>query len=145
MTFTLKRFLLLHRRQLRDVVDVGGAMRATSIREFDRHVYVKMHGFRDLESYWAANDPMRDVARLRTPLLCINALDDPVCTKETIPYHQFTDKPHAMLLVTSEGSHCAFFEGTVRLKSWCDEAAMTYLDRLREFDVAQANGGVSTA
>uniref|UniRef100_M4BKW7 Serine aminopeptidase S33 domain-containing protein n=1 Tax=Hyaloperonospora arabidopsidis (strain Emoy2) TaxID=559515 RepID=M4BKW7_HYAAE len=134
MTFTLKSFLLRHKKELSDVVDVAAALRATSIREFDQHVYMKMHGYEDLESYWKVNNPMRDVDNIQVPLLCINALDDPVCTKETIPYDLFLDKPEAMLLTTAEGSHCAFFEGIFQLKAWCHTAAMVYLDRVREFD-----------
>ncbi|KAG6603082.1 putative serine protease family S33 [Phytophthora cinnamomi] len=142
MTFTLKSFLLRHKAELEDVVDVPAALRATSIREFDRHVYMKMHGYADLEAYWRVNNPMRDVDNLSKPLLCINALDDPVCTKETIPYHEFRRKPNAMLLATGEGSHCAFFEGNFQLKSWCNEAAMTYLDRLREFNAVAVGDSV---
>ncbi|CAH0475696.1 unnamed protein product [Peronospora belbahrii] len=134
MTFTLKSFLWRHKSELSGVVDVASALRATSIRAFDQHVYMKMHGYGDLESYWKVNNPMRDVDNLNTPLLCINALDDPVCTKETIAYEVFDTKPNAMLLATGEGSHCAFFEGNFQLKSWCDTVAMVYLDRLREFE-----------
>ncbi|ETI48902.1 hypothetical protein F441_07148 [Phytophthora nicotianae CJ01A1] len=134
MTFTLKSFLLRHKNELSQVVDVAQALKATSIREFDEHVYMKMHGYEDLEAYWKVNNPMRDVDNLKMPFLCINALDDPVCTKETIPYHEFSRKPNAMLITTAEGSHCAFYEGNFQLKSWCHGAAMTYLDRLREFN-----------
>ncbi|RLN45947.1 hypothetical protein BBJ29_003642 [Phytophthora kernoviae] len=139
MTFTLKSFLLRHRNELQDVVDVGAALKATSIREFDEHVYMKMHGYSDLEAYWKVNNPMRDVANIKMPLLCINALDDPVCTKETIPYHEFSKKTTAMLVITGEGSHCAFFEGNFKLKSWSNEAAMTYLDRLQEYHAASGS------
>ncbi|KAL4145519.1 hypothetical protein PRNP1_013187 [Phytophthora ramorum] len=152
MTFTLKSFLLRHKKELGGVVDLNAALRATSIREFDQHVYMKMHGYDDLESYWKVNNPMRDVDNLSMPLLCINALDDPVCTKETIPYHEFRRKPKAMLLATGEGSHCAFYEGNFQLKSWCNGAAMTYLDRLREFNassdaesIPEASGDAPTA
>ncbi|KAI9991469.1 hypothetical protein PInf_019152 [Phytophthora infestans] len=134
MTFTLKSFLLRHKNELSEVVDVAQALKATSICEFDQHVYMKMHGYEDLEAYWKINNPMRDVDNLKVPFLCINALDDPVCTKENIPYHEFSRKPNAMLITTPEGSHCAFYEGTFQLKSWCHGAAMTYLDRLREFN-----------
>jgi abhydrolase domain-containing protein 15 len=145
MTFTLKQFLLRHKDELSDVVDVSGALKATSIREFDEHVYMKMHGYEDLESYWKVNNPMRDVDNLKMPLLCINALDDPVCTKETIPYHEFRRKPKAMLLATGEGSHCAFYEGNLILKSWCNNTAMTYLDRLREFNGDSDNESIPEA
>ncbi|RLN88969.1 hypothetical protein BBJ28_00014167 [Nothophytophthora sp. Chile5] len=146
MTLTLKKFLLRHQKELKEVVDIPKALRATSIREFDEHVYMKMHGYTDLESYWKVNNPMRAIENLKMPLLCINALDDPVCTKETIPYDKFEDNPTAMLLTTGEGSHCAFFEGHLMLKSWSNEAAMTYLDRLREYRSASASSPpVSTA
>jgi len=133
MTFTLKKFLLKHERELKHVIDVPKAMAATSIREFDEHVFMKMHGYTDLESYWAHNNPMRAVENIRRPMLCLNALDDPVCTKGTIRYDQFEDNPKAMLVETGKGSHCAFFEGNISLKSWSNEAAIRYLDRLREF------------
>lgn len=133
LTSLLKMFLLRHKSELNQVVDVSKALKAKNIREFDELVYMKMHGYQDLEAYWKVNNPMRDVDNLKVPFLCINALDDPVCTKETIPYDEFRRKSNAMLLETPEGSHCAFFEGNIKLKSWCNEVAMTYLDRLREF------------
>ncbi|KAI9915029.1 hypothetical protein PsorP6_008410 [Peronosclerospora sorghi] len=140
MTFTLKLFLLRHKNELQNVVDIPRALRAMSIREFDQHVYMKMHGYADLESYWKVNNPMRDLENLTMPILCINALDDPVCTEEMIPYNVFQTKPNAMLLTTAEGSHCAFFEGTFQLKSWCNTVAMEYLDRLQEFENLSDSG-----
>jgi predicted alpha/beta-fold hydrolase len=142
MTITLKKFLRRHERELHAVVDIPKALKATSIREFDEHVFMKMHGFADLESYWAQNNPMRAVENIQRPMLCINALDDPVCTKTTIRYDQFEDNPMAMLIETGNGSHCAFYEGNVFLKSWSNEAAIRYLDKLREFK--QLDAAVNT-
>jgi predicted alpha/beta-fold hydrolase len=137
MTQTLKQFLLKHQSELKHVVHVPSALKAKSIREFDEHVYMKMHGYDDLDTYWQFNNPMRAVENIQRPLLCINALDDPVCTKETIPYEQFTSNPISMLVETAEGSHCAFYEGHLRLKSWAHEAALTYLDSVRSFQAKQ--------
>lgn len=137
MTFTLKRFLLNHEAHLRDVVDVPAALRATSIREFDKHVYMKMHGYANLEAYWVTNNPTRALDNIMRPSLCLNAWDDPVCTKETILYDQFERNPIAMLIETEKGSHCAFYEGHVWLKSWANTAAMEYLDHVRQFQNAE--------
>jgi predicted alpha/beta-fold hydrolase len=134
MTFSLKQFLLRHKEQLRDVVDIKQALKATSIEQFDEHVFMAMHGYEDLESYWACNNPMRDVENLKRPLLCLNALDDPICTRETIPHAAFLENPISMLVETGTGSHCAFYEGHLRLKSWANDFAVEYLDHVREFE-----------
>jgi|UniRef100_K3WWC0 predicted alpha/beta-fold hydrolase len=144
MTFTLKKFLIRHQHSLQHVVDIPKALTATSIREFDQQVYMKMHGYKDLESYWLQNDPMRDIDNIQRPLLCINALDDPVCTKETIRYDKFEDSPLTMLVETQEGSHCAFYEGSVFLKSWANEASMLYLDQVREYQLDSIQSKLET-
>lgn len=133
MTFTLKRLLLTHHEQLRRVIDVPAALRATSVSEFDARVYGKLHGFASAEAYWRANDPLQSIGGIRRPVLCVNALDDPVCAKETIPYDHFEASAVTMLVETGEGSHCAFFEGAFPLKSWANKAAVTYLDGVRAF------------
>jgi len=138
MTFSLKQFLLRHKEQLRDVVDIKQALKATSIEQFDEHVFMAMHGYEDLESYWACNNPMRDVHSIKRPLLCLNALDDPVCTRDNIAFDVFVDNPTCMLVETGTGSHCAFYEGHLRLKSWANDFAVEYLDHVREFDNQQS-------
>uniref|UniRef100_K3WWC1 AB hydrolase-1 domain-containing protein n=1 Tax=Globisporangium ultimum (strain ATCC 200006 / CBS 805.95 / DAOM BR144) TaxID=431595 RepID=K3WWC1_GLOUD len=133
MTFALKKLLLEHKRELQDVIDVFKALRVTSVREFDEHVYMKLNGYADLESYWVDNNPSRAYDNVQRPTLCINALDDPVCTKENIAYNLFEDHPRAMLIETEAGSHCGFFEGDIPRKSWSNEVAMRYLDLVREY------------
>lgn len=144
MTFSLKALLLRHAWTLREVVDVPRALAATSIQEFDKSVFVKMHGFGDdLDAYWRENNPVRALENVRKPVLCINALDDPVCRREGILYDVIKQNPLAMLLETAHGSHCAFFHnGTdggvlgiaIPQGSWADEAALEYLDLVREFE-----------
>lgn len=133
MTQSLKQFLMPHTADLRDVINVDKALKASSIKEFDQHVYMKMHGYADLEAYWLKNNPMRDISSIRRPLLCVNALDDPVCTKENIARAVFVASETNMLVETDVGSHCAFFEGNWRLKSWANTFSMQYLNKVREF------------
>lgn len=137
MTHSLRQFLSKHENELRGTVDVDSALKATSIKEFDEHVYMAMHGYDDIEAYWEHNNPMRDVHDIKRPLLCLNALDDPVCTRDNIAYDVFENNPICMLVETGSGSHCAFFEGHLRLKSWANDFAIEYLDRVREFEAAK--------
>lgn len=65
------------------MIDVPHALRSSSIRDFDERVALKMHSYKDHESYWK-NNPMHGVANAARSALCISAWDDPVCTKESI-------------------------------------------------------------
>lgn len=49
---------------------------------------MKMHGYEDLEVYWAKNNPMRAIDNIVCPTLDINAWDGPVYTKQSIRYEQ---------------------------------------------------------
>ncbi|OQR92290.1 serine protease family S33 [Thraustotheca clavata] len=129
MTFTLKGLLKRHKNVLSDAIDFDAAMNASSIPEFDKHVYMSMHGYDDLEEYWKHNNPMRQVNNIAVPTLCINARDDPVCTYGMIPFQGvFDSNPYAMLALTAHGSHCGFFElDGLEIKSWSTKVSLDYL------------------
>ncbi|GAB9474710.1 hypothetical protein Gpo141_00011828 [Globisporangium polare] len=138
MSFALKQFLLGHKEQLEAVIDVSHALESTSIRDFDERVFMKMHGYKDLESYWVNNNPMHTIKNIQRPALCISALDDPVCKGETVRHDWFEGNPIGMLVETGKGSHCAFYEGHFVMKSWALEAAMEFLDRVQQFQQIEA-------
>jgi predicted alpha/beta-fold hydrolase len=145
MTFSLKKLVWRHKKILSNVIDMQKAMKAKSVCEFDRQVSMKMHGYENLEDYWKKNNPMRDVFNIKRPLLCLNALDDPVCTKEQIPYQEIAQMNHVMLIETGSGSHCAFYQGHLKLKSWAPEVAMTYLDSVREYQTQTKKNKISSS
>ena len=77
---------------------------------------------------------MRDVDDISTPVLCINSLDDPICTKDNIPHELFEFYPNFMLVTTENGGHCGFLEGNLnKLQSWADKTAIDYLTSVIEF------------
>ncbi|RQM18340.1 hypothetical protein B5M09_012110 [Aphanomyces astaci] len=146
LTFALKRFLRQHKEHLSPVIDYPAAMKSRSVAEFDRHVYVKMHGYEDLASYWKHNDPLRAVENIAVPVLCINAKDDPVCTYGQIDLALFDKNPIGLMAITKYGSHCGFFEQTswFQLKSWASKATLDYLTTtLRYLDSSSATSSLS--
>ncbi|KDO32461.1 hypothetical protein SPRG_02938 [Saprolegnia parasitica CBS 223.65] len=119
MTFTLKGLLKRHKDVLSSTIDVDAALQASSIPEFDRHVYMTMHGYDDLEAYWAKNNPMRQVENIAVPTLCINARDDPVCTYRMIPF---------------QGSLRLFELDGLEIKSWATRASLDYLQAALRYE-----------
>ncbi|KAM2212174.1 hypothetical protein COP1_022371 [Malus domestica] len=51
------------------------------------------------------------VCNVAVPLLCISALDDPICTRESIPWDECRNNVNVVLATTKHGGHLAFFEG----------------------------------
>jgi predicted alpha/beta-fold hydrolase len=48
----------------------------------------------------------------------VNALDDPVCTKEAIPWDECRANKNIVLATTLHGGHLAFFEGLMAGSIW---------------------------
>lgn len=72
---------------------------------------------------------MVEAASIATPLMVLNAKDDPVCVSQNIyeHLHLFQELPFAILAMTRRGSHCAFWEGWFGRNSWADRLASEYL------------------
>lgn len=139
MSLKLRKFLLRHREELKNIVDVPSALKATTIGEFDERVYMKIHGYDSLERYWEHNNPLRKIQNIQRPMLLLNALDDPVYVRDKISYEPFTGSSTTMLVETGEGSHCAFYQGKgLGLHCWAHEAALAYLDSVRAYEATQS-------
>lgn len=139
MSLKLRTFLLRHREELKGVVDLPTALKARSIGEFDERVYMRIHGYESIESYWEHNNPLRKIQNIQRPMLLLNALDDPVYLRDKISYEPFTSNSSTMLVETGEGSHCAFYQGDgLNLQCWANEAALAYLDCVREYEATRS-------
>ena len=108
-TFKLKSVLRQH-PCLGNVINYNLALQSTSIKELDERVYVKLNQYNSLEEYWRYNDPMRNITNISVPVLCVSALDDPICPKETIPFSLFKTSNNLFLVTTDKGGHCGFLE-----------------------------------
>jgi abhydrolase domain-containing protein 15 len=69
---------------------------------------------------------------ISVPVLCISSLDDPVCTKDTIPFDLFKYYPHMLLATLDKGGHGGFLEGS-KPKSWAEDTAVDYVVSVLEF------------
>ncbi|KAK7087370.1 hypothetical protein V1264_021432 [Littorina saxatilis] len=128
----LKAVVLRHARALSAVLDIPQAMTAWSFRAFEERVYCKMYNYTgSVEEYWERNNPFRDVDDIAVPVLCINALDDPLCDAAAIPYDLFRCYPHFLLVVTDRGGHCGFLE-RFPFRSWADCLCLDYLEAVFE-------------
>lgn len=122
--------LLKQHPGLSSIIDYELALRSRSIKEFNERVYDPLNGYPTLN-----NNPINNIARIKVPTLCISALDDPICTKDNIPYSLFKTSSNLYLITCEKGGHCGFLQGDIHLHSWADHLACTFLDAMIHFNV----------
>ena len=91
---------------------------AESLADFYRHMY-ELAGYDSYKEYTEACNPMHVFQAIRTPLMILNAEDDPVCRIDNVaPYlDSMQQMPNVILVTTAQGSHCAHYEGW-SARSW---------------------------
>ncbi|MCC6763132.1 MAG: alpha/beta hydrolase [Deltaproteobacteria bacterium] len=92
-------------------------------------------GFASADDYHAHTNPMRVADAVGVPLLILNAADDPVCAHANVEEHRglFGRVPESLLVLTARGSHCAFFEGHWRPRSWAHRLIAEYFGAVHEW------------
>ena len=119
-------------RKLREHPACGlspGAVRsARTLRAFDDAFSAPSNGYLDAADYYAraASGPLLD--RIRRPVLCINAEDDPMIPVETLPAS--ISNPLVQLLRTEHGGHVGFLAGSLlRPRFWAEAQAVEFLSQ----------------
>lgn len=107
-TLKAKAFAKLALHQLS--VDERRLARATTFREFDNMVTAPLHGFRDVDDYWARASCASWLGSIAVPALLVNARNDPFLPAATLDALQSRrDIPaHVRLEFTDAGGHAGF-------------------------------------
>ena len=121
----LQAKLRIKAAQLRGVIDVEAALRATTVREFDRLVTAPLGGFLDAQDYYAQVSSINFVADVKVPTLVLRALDDPFFAND-LPMELLRQNPCLQLGFTEYGGHVGFVEGFGR-NFWAERQAACFL------------------
>ncbi|KAF5182079.1 embryogenesis-associated protein EMB8 [Thalictrum thalictroides] len=89
-----------------------------SVRDFDKNATCILGKFETADTYYRQCSSAGYVKNIAVPLLCISALDDPVCTREAIPWDECRANKNIVLATTPHGGHLAFFEGITAHCLW---------------------------
>jgi predicted alpha/beta-fold hydrolase len=115
--------------------DLERVLRAETIGEIDDAYIAPTYGFKDRFDYYRKCSCGQFLEGVRTPLLIINARDDPFMAPSSLPIPEEIRNPMVCLAYTSYGGHCGFFSGmaTVRGDSWIG----SHLQRFFEWTLEQ--------
>ncbi|CDO92888.1 unnamed protein product [Kluyveromyces dobzhanskii CBS 2104] len=87
-----------------------------TVEEFDNFFTAKMFGFNTSFEYYRYGTSSNRINKLRTPLLILNALDDPIVGHEALPYREVQSNPYTLMLTTTRGGHIGWFD--MKLDRW---------------------------
>uniref|UniRef100_A0ABM5F8A8 Protein ABHD1 isoform X1 n=1 Tax=Pogona vitticeps TaxID=103695 RepID=A0ABM5F8A8_9SAUR len=146
LTANLRQLVRRHKKVLAEKLDVEHVLKARSIREFDERFTAVAFGYTSCEEYYRKTSPCWKVDRIRVPVLCLNASDDPFSPQHAIPLEAAKRVPGLALLVTARGGHIGFLEGLLpRHQSYMDRVFAQFagaaFEHRDELAAAVAAGG----
>lgn len=98
-----------------------------TVQEFDDLFTGPMFGYKNAMDYYKDASSYQRLAGLRTPLIGINSLDDPIVGGDSLPTQEFEKNPYSLLLETSCGGHIAWFKDLHGTR-WYTEPVCKFFD-----------------
>ncbi|KAI2623333.1 AB-hydrolase YheT [Hypoxylon sp. NC1633] len=91
-------------------IDTASMFKLKYLYEFDRAYQCPTWGYPTEEAYYRDASSSDSLLAVRTPLLAINAVDDPIASYLSLPYAEASTNPYTVLCTTSLGGHLGWFE-----------------------------------
>ncbi|XP_073305685.1 embryogenesis-associated protein EMB8-like isoform X2 [Primulina huaijiensis] len=130
LTIGLQGYAQLHETRYSRLANWEGIKKSRSIRDFDTHATCLVGNYETVDTYYRRCSSAAFIGQVSVPLLCISALDDPVCTREAIPWDECRANKNIVLATTQHGGHLAFFEGFTASGLWWVTAVNEFLEVL---------------
>lgn len=101
-----------------------------SIRDFDEHITAPLHGFDGARDYYERNSCIGGLGRIAVPTLIVNALDDPLIPRNTLPADDMLS-PQVTLELSEHGGHIGFLgrNGRGLPHFWLEDHVAGFIDR----------------
>ncbi|XP_027937726.1 embryogenesis-associated protein EMB8-like isoform X2 [Vigna unguiculata] len=137
LAFGLKDYAKLHRSHFSRNANWEGIEKSLSVRDFDDHATRVVGKYESVDTYYRRCSSSTYVHSVSVPLLCISALDDPICTTEAIPWDECKANKNIVLATLKHGGHLAFFEGLTASRLWWVRALNEFLGVLHSSNYMQ--------
>ncbi|GAU15920.1 hypothetical protein TSUD_41430 [Trifolium subterraneum] len=113
-----RAYAKLHQPHFSRLANWEGIEKSLSVRDFDKHATCMVGKYETVDTYYRRCSSSTYVQSVSIPLLCISAVDDPVCTTEAIPWDECKANKNIVLATLKHGGHLAFFEGITASSLW---------------------------
>ncbi|CAO3576928.1 unnamed protein product [Absidia cylindrospora] len=123
MANNLKRIFTRHMTMMMKHPDIvlDEVMSSNTLRSYDKACTRKVYGYSTVNNYYRDCSSNRVIEHVRVPLVCINAMDDPVAWSGGIPWDEIKINPYVLLATTDYGGHLGWFESLMSPSRWIDQ------------------------
>lgn len=130
VAYEYKKYVLRHMSQLSErLKELRRPLESMhTLRELDEHVTVPLNGWCDLDHYMNTASSAEYINEIRVPLLGINALDDPLVSREALEHTvaKASRNPNVILVTTTKGGHIGW-GGQAKSASWAERLCVDFL------------------
>ncbi|KAL9246621.1 hypothetical protein vseg_020135 [Gypsophila vaccaria] len=120
--------------------DIGGdyniplAANAKTVKDFDQGLTRVSFGFKSADDYYLHSSSADSIKHVHTPLLCIQAANDPIAPARGIPFKDIEENENCLLIVTPKGGHLGWVAGNEAPfgAPWTDPFVMDFLEYLEK-------------
>jgi len=100
-----------------------------TFRKFDNEITAPLHGFRDVDDYYARSSSKQFLAHIEIPTLLLQAVDDPFLPASALPDSNELSASITMEL-SAHGGHVGFIAGAnpLRPRYWLEERILQHLN-----------------
>mmetsp|Transcript_11764 Transcript_11764/g.15349 ORF Transcript_11764/g.15349 Transcript_11764/m.15349 type:complete len:593 (-) Transcript_11764:206-1984(-) len=88
---------------------IEDVMASTTVAEYDETMVRRHFGYMTTGDYYRDASSVAYLHKVRTPLLGINATDDPICHYSGLPYDEMAANPYTAFIVTRKGGHLGWW------------------------------------
>jgi uncharacterized protein len=110
-------------------IDAEAVQNARTFRDFDEHATGPLHGFTGADDYYQRSSSIHFLQHITTPVLALNAEDDPFLPREVLPLAKAAASPSVDFRTTTAGGHVGFVSGNAPWKCeyWAEELVVRWL------------------
>ncbi|KAM3177478.1 hypothetical protein ACTXT7_004455 [Hymenolepis weldensis] len=134
MVHNLRQLIARNAEVLSKQFGIPHVLKSRTVREFDESLTVEMFGYNSLEEYHADATPATKIGRVKVPVLCLNAADDPYVPMESIPLEKVQEgSSNVTIALTRHGGHIGFLAGFLPTgPNFMDRAVSQYVSAVFE-------------
>ncbi|HEY0142752.1 MAG TPA: alpha/beta fold hydrolase [Thermoanaerobaculia bacterium] len=115
--------------EVRTRVDIARMQASKTFWQFDDAATAPLHDFLDASDYYRRSSSIHFLGRIDTPVLALNAVDDPFLPMEILPLAERVASPTVDFRTTPVGGHVGFVSGRApwRCEYWAEELAVNWM------------------
>ena len=98
-----------------------------SLHEYDDTVTFLIAGEKSRDDYYDAISPLRNMEKVKVPVLVYHAMDDNIMTVAGWNRTEINDNPNLLSVYTQRGGHCGTFEEVHKSDQWIIKPVYDFL------------------